>query len=339
MTMLVNSYLFADSDPGSGFSPPVVLSLSNPGAETGDASGWTAASGGSLWVSSNAITPSWPPTIDSGSRYFTAGDVANARMYQDVDVSSYATAIDAGLVVAEFDCKFCTIENYSDYLSIFLRALDSSNAVISSVAQEELNTRDLSDGWFLQDLNFLLPSGTRKIRVEIHATRVSGTKNDVHVDSMNLTLYGSTRRITPTYGSPISRGNRTSLITVTNTNLVGFGSLSGLVDGSLANNYFFNSASNDGSNWLRFDFGSGNSYVVDEFMWKQQNLTVHGVFRLEGSNDASSWTQIGSDFNLTGGLIKPGGANNVAYRYYRLRGISGSRNSGPYLYEIQFRGK
>lgn len=324
---------------GISFNPPYSLPLTNPGAEAGDASGWTAASGGVLWTSINTITIGFPPTIYAGSRYFSAGNNANARMYQDVDVAAYAAAIDAGMVVAEFTTRFTVYDNSSDYYSMFIRALDASDTVLSSKSQEELTIKEYAAGWFLEDVNMLLPANTRKVRIEVHATRVTGATNDVSFDAASLTLYGTSQRITPTYGATISRGNRTSLITLSTTNLVGFGTLSTLVDGSLSNGWFFNGATGDGTGWILFDFGSGNSFIIDEFIWKQQNTATHGVWKFEGSNDNSSWTQIGSDFTLTAGLVQPGGANNTAYRYYRLRSMSGTRSASPYLYEILFRAK
>lgn len=324
----------------SAFAPPVTISLVNPGAESGDASGWTAASGGVLWSSINTTGAAWPPTIFAGSRYFWAGSVPDARMYQDVNVSAYATTIDAGAVVAEMTCRFSTINNFTDYLSIFVRALNSVGTVLASVSQEGLCAADLATGWILEDLNMLLPSGTRNIRVEVHGTRTTGTDSDVHLDAVGLTLYASSRRITPTYGASISKGDRTGTITVTATNIAaGGGTLSGLVDGSLANNYFFATATGNGTGWLKFDFGAGASWVIDEFIWKQHNAVTHGTWRLEGSNDDSSWTQIGSDFTLRPGVNQPGGGGTTGYRYYRLRHMSGSRSTSPWLHEIQFRAK
>ncbi len=318
---------------------PINLTVNNAGAEAGDASGWTAASGGALWTSIDTVTTGFPPTIYAGSRYFSAGDNANARMYQDVDVTSYAAAIDAGMVVAEFTTRFTVADNSYDYYSMFIRALDASDTVLSSKSQEELTIKEYASGWFLEDVNMLLPANTRKVRIEVHATRVVGTANDVNFDAASLTLYGTSQRITPTYGATVGRGNRTSLITLSTDNLLGFGTLSTLVDGSIGNGWFFNGATGDGTGWILFDFGSGNSFVIDEFIWKQQNTATHGVWKFEGSNDNSSWTQIGSDFTLTAGLIQPGGANDTAYRYYRLRSMSGARSASPYLYEILFRAK
>ncbi len=339
MSMIINPYRFSGGG-GTPFVPPVVMGLTNPGAETGDASGWTAASGGSLWSSINTTGGGYPLTIFEGSRYFFADKVANARMYQDVDVSTYATAIDAGSVVAEMALHFSTFDSVTDNLSIFLRALNSSDSVLSTVAQEGISAADITAGWLLEALNMLLPSGTRKVRVEVHGTRVYGADNDVHVDAIGLTLYGSSRRITPTFGASISKGNRTGSITVTETNIAtGGGSLSGLIDGSLANDYYFASGTGNGTGWLKFDFGSGSAWVIDEFLWWQNSAYTHGTWRLEGSNDDSSWTQIGSDFTLCSGLNQPGGNNDTPYRYYRLRHMSGSRSSSPWLREIQFRAK
>lgn len=329
-----------DGTLGGGFVPPVAMSLTNSGAEAGDTSGWTAASGGVVWSSINTSGVAWPSTIYEGSRYFWAGSVVDARMYQDADVSAYATTIDAGGVVAEMTCRFSTLDNLNDYFSIFVRTLNSVGTVLSTVSQQELRANDLAAGWLLQDLNLLLPSGTRSVRVEVHATRTGGTDNDVHLDAVTLTLYSNSRRITPTFASSISSGDRTATITVSATNITaGGGSLSGLVDGSQANDYFFATATGNGTGWLKFDFGSGASWVIDEFIWRQHNNTSHGTWRWEGSNDDSTWTQIGSDFTLRSGLNQPGGTSTTGYRYYRLRHMSGSRSTSPFLREIQFRAK
>ena len=337
MSMLVNSFRFGGA---LSFVPPVSLGLTNPGAELGDASGWTATAGDALWTSANTTGAGYPAAIYAGSRYFTGGSgIANARMYQDVDVSAYATDIDAGLVRTALTLRFLTYEPFNDDLTIFIRALDVSNTLISSVNLQDHVSHDLTN-WISAELGMQLPSGTRKLRVEIWASRKLGVSNDVHVDAITLTLHDSTYNIPPRYDTLISFGDRTGIITVSAISLTtGGGTLSGLIDGTSGNNYYWTNATGDGNASLKFDFGSGASWIIDEFIWKQDNSATHGTWRLEGSNDDSTWTQIGSDFTLRPGLNRPGNPSNAAYRYCRLRHMSGSRSGSPWLREIMFRAK
>lgn len=138
----------------------------------------------------------------------------------------------------------------------------------------------------------------------------------------------------PHYHRAISRGNRTTAITVTATNITtNGGSPSVLVDGSQGDSYFWNGATGDGTGWLKFDFV--DKYAVDQITWTQSAGNLQGIWRIEGSNDNATWTQIGADFTLTTGIFNC--ANTTAYRYYRLRHMSGSRSGGIYQREIEFR--
>ena len=322
---------------GTPFVPPVVMGLTNPGAEAGDASGWTVVGSNSLF-SSITSTGGFYPGPKTGSRYFAGAITPAARMYQDVDVSAYASAIDSGQVVADLLVWIAGFEPTTDHGSIFLKALDVSNTVLSTVALEELYLSNPT--WITQNLAMLLPADTRKVRIELLATRITGGDNDTNFDDIALTLRANSHAIPGRYDTTISRGNRTGIITVSATNIAtGGGSLSGLVDGSQSNDYYFTTATGNGTGWLKFDFGAGSAWMVDEFILRQHNNTSHGTWRMEGSNDDSSWTQIGSDFTLVPGVNQPGNPSQAFYRYIRLRHMSGSRSTSPYLREIEFRAK
>ena len=84
--------------------------------------------------------------------------------------------------------------------------------------------------------------------------------------------------------------------------------------------------------YIRFDYGSGNSKIIDASRFYQAGTkTTHGVWKWQGSNDASSWTDIGSNFTLgsTSFITAMGdmSSNTTAYRYYQLYGISGTTAS------------
>lgn len=333
MSTIVNSFRFK----GPEISFPTNLTLINPSAETGDSSGWGAVAGSTLFTAINTVGSGWPGP-KAGSYYFAAGNVASVKMQQDVDISSYAGAVDSNLVQAKLDFWLAGYDAIYDYPSIFLKALDVTNAIITSTSMEEVL---LNTTWMSRSICLNVPPGTRKLRVEFWGTRESGSNNDVYVDEISLALVSSSETLPTSYDKIISRGNRTGIITVTATGITtGGGSLSGLVDGSRADNYWWNSGTGNGSQFIKFDFGIGASWIIDEIVWRQGAIVIsHGVWQLEGSNDDSTWTKLGNDFTLTAGTISTGNTSNIGYRYVRLRHMSGSRRSDPWLWEIMFKAK
>lgn len=330
-----------DGTLGGGFVPPVAMSLTNSGAEAGSATGWTAVEGASLFESTALVYLTDPgfPGPHSGAKYFYASTNLDAKMYQDVDVSSYAAAIDAGNVSAILTFWFSTFDGFSDLASVYLEARSASDTVLASAGYVDVAGRDYTV-WLQDSLGTVLPANTRKLRVQIQGRREVGTSNDVFFDDLSLVLYAATAALPPRFDSSISRGDRTATITVSATNIAtGGGTLSGLIDGSQANNYYWTATVGNGTGWLKFDFGAGASWIVDEFVWRQDDVTPHGTWRMEGSNDDSTWTQVGSDFTLSPGLNTPGNPSSAAYRYLRLRHMSGTRSNSSWLREIQFRAK
>lgn len=96
-------------------------------------------------------------------------------------------------------------------------------------------------------------------------------------------------------------------------------------------------------NYIRFDFGTPR--VVTE-AWLHQNsydsTNGQGVFKWQGSNDGSTWTDIGSSFVLNQTTINPApkqtelNGNTTAYRYYQLLGISGNW-ANHLIWEMEFK--
>lgn len=150
------------------------------------------------------------------------------------------------------------------------------------------------------------------------------------------------------YQNTNGRGNRTGAITVTTTATIS-GTVNNLVDGATAKNttdsIFFTSGQS--SKEFKFDFGSG--VVIDEALWYQDLLSTHGTWKWQGSNDDSSYTDIGSTFTLGGGgtaISVQAGAiqrhitlhgNTTSYRYYKLLQTAGTTSTSPWIHEIEFR--
>ncbi len=150
------------------------------------------------------------------------------------------------------------------------------------------------------------------------------------------------------YTNSLGNDDRTASITVAQSTSLFNTAPSVLVNGLHANNeLFFNGGSIAGA-WFSFDFGS--SKIIDEIRWYQSNSTSHGTWKVQGSSDNSSWTDIGGSFTLGGSLenwgtnanelvqhIRTINGNTTAYRYYRILGVSGSSSSSPWTREIEFR--
>lgn len=143
-------------------------------------------------------------------------------------------------------------------------------------------------------------------------------------------------------------GNRTSSITVTTNLTLAAGVPSNFVDGAEGLNASDSvtlpiSHTLTSSDEIKFDFGPGNKILITEARWKQggaASANTQGTWRWQGSNDDSSWTNIGNSFLLGGGatqLHTELGGNTIGYRYYRLNGVSGSTGSNPpWSTEIEF---
>ena len=145
---------------------------------------------------------------------------------------------------------------------------------------------------------------------------------------------------TQSYNHPGGMGDRSASITVTSSvGLFAYGSASGLVNGSVYEfTQWFSAALSASSHWIKFDFGAPRK--ITEAKWFQSGAASHGSWKWQGSNDDSSYTDVGTSFTL--GTTTPQthtslNGNTVAYRYWKLVGVSGTTSSSPYIYECEFK--
>jgi hypothetical protein len=109
-----------------------------------------------------------------------------------------------------------------------------------------------------------------------------------------------------------------------------------LLDGltSFPTNTWFN-----GGTGYSFTFYFHDARVIDEARFRQSDASTHGTWKWRGSNNGSSWTDIGTTFTLGGStaqLHTQLNGNTTAYKYYQLLQTAGSASSSPYLIEIEF---
>lgn len=148
--------------------------------------------------------------------------------------------------------------------------------------------------------------------------------------------------VTTSYENTGGRGDRTAIITVTSTYSIA-GTASQYVNGKngtvFDNLYLYTDATPSGK-YMRFDFGTPK--IVQEARWFQDITTSHSNIKWQGSNDASSWTDIGTTFRLGGAtqqLHTQLNGNTNAYRYYQFISTDNTYpiSNAAYTYEIDFK--
>jgi hypothetical protein len=150
------------------------------------------------------------------------------------------------------------------------------------------------------------------------------------------------------FGTPAYvTGDRRSRITATTNHSLDQGNITYLVDGAITSNFngsdsILISVGDAAVNkYFQFDFGSGNSILITEAKWYRNNASHHGQYRWQGSNDASAWTTIGSDFQLGGATptttLTAMSGNSSGYRYYRVLGVSGTITGNNWDQQIEFK--
>jgi hypothetical protein len=134
------------------------------------------------------------------------------------------------------------------------------------------------------------------------------------------------------YSNTLGTGDRRSTITVTTSGGSSSGTVANLVDGTTSGNPFF-------SGGVTFTFDLGSAKVIKQVRWKQTNSTAHGLYKWQGSNDDSSYTDIGGAFTLGGATVNIHQTlinNETAYRYYKLTPTTGSMSASPDIQEVEF---
>jgi hypothetical protein len=140
------------------------------------------------------------------------------------------------------------------------------------------------------------------------------------------------------YSNVQGSGNRTSTVTATASSGLVSGDITHSVDGNIdQDDWYFHTTTLSSDVWIQWDFGA--AIIVDEARFYQEDSSSQGVWKWQGSNDASAWSDIGGSFALGGvplQVIASLNGNNTAYRYYRIAGVSGSTSSSPWIREFEF---
>lgn len=158
------------------------IALTNPGAETGDGTGWTAESGALSVRSSN-------PLAHRGTYYFYDPSNATHLSRQRSAVPSSAEAqIDAGNAWARVEWFQATFNTGSDTSSAGIRALNAAQSQLAQSIQASIQVTPTMQ-WQRRSHAISLPALSRYIDALISMARVSGTANDGYTDDVRLTIY------------------------------------------------------------------------------------------------------------------------------------------------------
>lgn len=173
---------------GGGGSDWNELTLTNPGAETGDTTGWTMVGGGFTATTANPSGQVMTPIV--GSYAFTATANASPKMYQSVALSTFATAIDAGTVEAKLSAYAADTYTIGENPYVYIEFRDASNALIS-IATSPVPPRSMGQGvWRYLQVTGPVPPLTRSMNVYLWASRQDGTANNVAFDNARAFLRG-----------------------------------------------------------------------------------------------------------------------------------------------------
>lgn len=222
-----------------------------------------------------------------------------------------------------------TVTPYVDRAASSDRSLAMNSATLSDDYTHIGGTANGSGHW-----------AGRISEIVISLTALSDPDRESIEDEMNAAMgYAAYAN---SWTTEISTGNRTSLITATSSGITFTkGDAAKLIDGSNANDCYWATTAGTGAAYLEFDFG-GTARKIAGLRLTGSGTSSNGNWRLEASNDGSTWTAIEPHFlPATDFLLKVGTDvifdNTTAYRYYRVRHMSGNRVKTDWLYELLFR--
>lgn len=168
------------------------VTLTNPGAETGDTTGWTDEVGSLDAKNFSSRNPFGDWYFDGGSNAQTIArqriDIATATGMTTTEIDAAASA---GELWARVDWQQNGFTSGSDSGSAGLRTLDGSAVVLSENYSGIINMEPTGDleHWVLRGLSVPVPDSSRELDVLLRSDRNDGTNNDTYFDEVKFTIY------------------------------------------------------------------------------------------------------------------------------------------------------
>lgn len=173
----------------------------------------------------------------------------------------------------------------------------------------------------------------------------TGITTEITVDR-NASEYVSST--TESLGTPAwDTGNRSSSITSTTNVTIVSGSFGQMVDGDVTSNQMdWNTTTATPGKYLRWQWAAqkiitGFRHIIHTSLGGGSGPEYMGTWQFQGSNDGSTWVDIGSPFMLRGATATQDytamSGNTTGYTYYQLENtVQPHANGNPYHKEMEF---
>ena len=140
----------------------------------------------------------------------------------------------------------------------------------------------------------------------------------------------------------VSKAGMTASMTLT----AGSGTISNLLNGTETTDFYYSSQNIAGQVVAQFIFPTSHILNKLEITTSGGNFFTSATVKVQGSNNGSSWTDVSgiltpvtptaSTFSTNSSHKFDISTNTNSYTQYRILGVSGSVNSGPWVYEAYF---
>lgn len=137
------------------------------------------------------VTTPGPP--DRGNNFFTGGGSDIAAISQIVDLSSYATSIDAGTQPFTLSAYLGGYDSQSDnaVVRVTFRGSGGGSLGTATIGPVTASDRNNATSLLLRQATGNIPRNTRSIEILLTATRTDGSGNDGYADNISFALSSS----------------------------------------------------------------------------------------------------------------------------------------------------
>jgi alkaline phosphatase D len=285
-----------------------------------------------VWANTNP----WVSAIEDGKDDWGGYHAARARIVDFINLHSLQdriVIISGDMHALAFD-DGTSVNNYGSLKVCHAGPLDQEIRPKGGPYKVGPITQDSGTGWATQyGIIEFIDSGINTIDVNFKGIVVDKTTfiESVVIDE-TFTLNSEALPVDPicgentSYSNPGGSGNRTaSGITITHNMPTNGGNVQTLLDGTkFINTFYFVTKTLTSSDYIQIDFGVSRN--VTQITWSRELEKSIGSWQIRGSDDGSTWQDIGGQISFSQNskvYIFNLCTNTIAFRYYRLQGVSG----------------